>query len=148
MLNFQFLQRNYNNFLKIARVISRILYLGINLSRLAVTRKLELGIGFSSDREHWLSNLPFPLHHIQFTKTTAHTVASSVAFTSNDFSRFSSKLDSIVSVALVVLRFYELYILAEVVIFYAALMMSRLSSSKNEVDTCPCRKSIFETIKM
>jgi len=60
--------------------------------------------------------------------STAHTVASSVAFTSNDFSPFSSKLDSIVSAALVVLRFYVLYILAEVVIFYAALLMSRLSS--------------------
>jgi len=40
--------------------------------------------------------------------STAHTVASSVAFTPNDFSPFSSKLDSIVSAALVVLIFYSI----------------------------------------
>ena len=96
------------NFSKIARVISRILYLGINLSRPTITCRLELSIGFSSNRERWLSNLPFPLHHIQFTNITAHTVISSVAYTPNDFSPFSSKLDSIVSAALVVLIFYSI----------------------------------------
>gem|GEM_PF-1007909 len=49
-------------------VISRILYLDINLSRPFVTKKLKLGIFLSYDRGINKIKIPFPLHLIQFTK--------------------------------------------------------------------------------
>lgn len=132
------------------KVISRIMYLYINLSRIVITHNLKLGIFFKSNRG--ITSKKYHSHCTSFSLPRYLNCfkSSKVAFlkllvkiykitSQNTLWLFTFRPKSIiVSVALVVFEIYELYFQTKAVSFNDFLVVSGLSSHKSSlcVDVC------------